>query len=103
MDLVAAAEDAGIGGSFHLSDVADFVWDRAHVFAPYNEGLVSQELGFDWSPLSPAANAALIVPLAPVRLEAKASSRLCPRADLGRSASKSSDALVLVDAGVALP
>lgn len=55
-DLVREAEEAGIGGSFALSDVADFAWDRAHVFAPYNEGLVDQELGFTWSPLSPAAD-----------------------------------------------
>ena len=53
-ELVAAAEQTGIGGSFALSDVADFAWDRAHVFPPYSSELVSQELGFDWSPLSPA-------------------------------------------------
>jgi hypothetical protein len=55
-DLVREAEEAGIGGSFVLSDVADFAWDRAHVFAPYNEGLVDEELGFAWSPLSPAGD-----------------------------------------------
>jgi hypothetical protein len=53
-ELVAAAAQAGIGGSFHLSDVADFAWDRAHVFPPYSSGLVSDELGFGWSPLPPA-------------------------------------------------
>lgn len=56
VDLAREAEHAGVGGSFALSEVADFGWDRAHVFAPYNEGLVDEELGFDWSPLSPAGD-----------------------------------------------
>lgn len=56
--LVTAAEQAGVGGTFHLAEVADFEWDRTHVFPPYTAELVSENLGFDWSPLSPAARLA---------------------------------------------
>ena len=51
--LAAAASVAGDGGQIDLAEVADFPWDRVHVFEAYTSpDEVAETLGFDWSPLS---------------------------------------------------
>lgn len=51
--LAAAAAVAGDGGQIDLAEVADFPWDRVHIFEAYTSPEeVGETLGFDWSPLS---------------------------------------------------
>lgn len=54
-ELASAAEAAGFGGEISMAEVADFDWDTVHAFpAYYTVSKVEEQLGFSWSPMSPA-------------------------------------------------
>jgi hypothetical protein len=59
-EIASVAATAGDGGYVDLSRVADFAWDRVHIFGAYSNGKdISDSLGFEWLPVPPIQQALL--------------------------------------------
>jgi hypothetical protein len=53
-DIATVAAAVSDGGRLDLAKVADFPWDRVHVFLAYSSKAdISESLGFDWVPVAP--------------------------------------------------
>jgi len=53
-EIAAAAATVGDGGRLDLAKVADFPWDRVHMFLAYSgKNEIYDGLGFEWLPVGP--------------------------------------------------